>query len=111
MKNKKPVLKNCFEFHMKFPKNLLYLDIVYVDDSKKTSISLMRKFGIKYFKAHSLYDSSEFPDTKIVMGTIKLSEIEKWRRVFESMLELNSYNEEYNQACDSLRAVLIDQAV
>lgn len=92
---------NCYELKTAFPKNLIFQEIIFVDDNCETSMELARKEGIKYFKCIKVFHNPDMPGTLIVIGQVKNKEKPLWKNVMKN-LYIMANKENYIKTCNFL---------
>ena len=98
---------NRYVLEVGFPLNLFFYEVVFVDTRVKTSLDLMHKHGIKYFKPLKVMFHPDYPDINLVIARIKKSEENKWSCVFNDLLIMCSGNN-YRAACEILYTLMKD---
>lgn len=96
---------NRYVLEVGFPLSLFFYEVAYVDTRVKTSVDLMHKYGIKYFKPIKVMFHPDYPDINLVIARIKKSEVNKWSCVFDDLLIVCSGNN-YRSACENLYTLM-----
>ena len=93
---------NVFVLNTWFPKNVIFSEILYVDDSNKTSVNLMRKYGIKYFKCKKVFYKPGLTGIALVVAQIKRKEETLWKKVMNDLIIMNP-SKEYRDVCVEIK--------
>lgn len=101
------ISNNRYILNLGFPLNLFFYEVAYVDTRVKTSVDLMHKYGIKYFKPLKVMFHPDFPDINLVVARIKKREEKKWINVFDDLLIICT-GTNYRAACENLYTLMKD---
>ena len=97
--------ENRYELEVSFPMNLIYKEIIYVDNDCKTSVDLMHKHGVKYFNCLKVMLHPDYPNTRLVLARIHKWETAKWKAVLDDLL-LICPDINYRRTCENLYEIV-----
>lgn len=96
---------NSFEMLVRFPKNLIFREFVFLDTWTKDAVKLMHKHGVRYFRPLRVLSFQDERGLRVVFGRILRWEAPKIHDILLELQETNQ-NSAYDKTCEDLRLMM-----